>query len=100
MAFKESETGTSIKDPKKHPPLRKVRGMGSKTLSKEDGRVLLELRSKYCNFSLSDFRELLQQRTGTVATKPSISSWFSEVDAQEKYKKGDRWKNFRLTEIN
>jgi hypothetical protein len=56
----------------------------SKSLSKEDGRVVLELRSKYGNQSLSVFRQLLRERTGTVANKPSISNyWFRAVDCRK-----------------
>ncbi len=52
-------------------------GAGSKTFSMRDCFVLLDLRNKYNQHTLSDYQACLFQGTGTLASESVISRWFN-----------------------
>ena len=76
-------------DPKDKPQ-RRAKGAGSRSISEEDGRLLLELRSEDASRKLDDYKEILQQRTGTISSRTTICKWFKEHDTSTKKKGGSR----------
>lgn len=60
-------------------PGRVKTGVGSRTLTKNDEAVLLELRSAQANRTLEDYRRELFQWTGTLASESTICRWFQET---------------------
>ena len=77
----------------KDKPQRRAKGAGSKSISEEDGRVLLELRSEDSSHKLDDYKEILQQRTGKISSRTTIWKWFKEYDSSTKKKGGSRVSN-------
>lgn len=71
---KELNNGRLL-DPKDNPQHR-ARGKGSKTLSLNDEWVLLRLRVENNQRPLIDYQQMLEQITGTLASKTTINDWF------------------------
>jgi hypothetical protein len=74
--LRKIDGGEGLSDPRQEAKERIIHGAGSKTFTAVNEAILLRIHTKNPSTPLTDYRQALYQRTGTLASEFPVCRWF------------------------